>query len=523
MKIADAKTMRTLDETAIKIYGIPGTVLMENAGRNTSYIILKKYGLKKASVFAGKGNNGGDGFVTARHLSNSGVDAAVYLIGEESLVKGDAKINLEIWKKMGGRTYAIKTADDIKRYALQIRHTHLIVDAIFGTGLEKEVTGIHKEVIAFINDWKTDTSSIDKKIVSIDVPSGIDASTGKVLGVCVKADTTVTMAMPKIGLLMYPGAAYAGKVEVVDIGMPKKLIDEADSKYESVDFDFIKERLKKRPEDSHKGLFGHLFVLAGSVGKTGAAAMTCLGAMRVGTGLVTLGIPESLNNIMEAKLTEVMTEPLPETKSRTLGTVSFKTIKSLSEDKKAIAIGPGISANRDVKELVIKLIQKIKVPLVIDADAINVLKDSASILRKAKAQIILTPHPGEMARLLGISGSDVQADRINISSSFARENNIILILKGARTVIAEPCGRVYINLTGNSGLSTAGTGDILTGMVAGFIAQGYLPIDAARLAVHLHGLAGDEAVEKIGRLGLIATDILNSLPNILDKASRLKS
>ncbi|MBI5682541.1 MAG: NAD(P)H-hydrate dehydratase [Deltaproteobacteria bacterium] len=503
--------MRLLDETAIKRYGIPGIVLMENAGRGAAEIILRRYGgnMQKVSIFAGKGNNGGDGFVIARHLSG-GAEITVYLIGEESQVKGDAKTNLEIWEKMDGRIYAVKTADDIKKHASQIRHSHLLVDAIFGTGLENAITGIHRKVIEFIN-------SIGKPVAAIDVPTGLDASTGNVLGACVKADITITMTLPKLGLFIYPGAAHAGEVEIVDIGIPKKLIDEAGIKYETIAPDFIKGVLKKRPENSHKGSFGHLLVLAGSVGKTGAAAMTCLGAMRVGTGLVTLGIPKSLNNIMEKKLTEVMTEPLPETKAKTMGSMSFDKIKALSLDKEAIAIGPGLTTNSDIKELVIKLVQKIKIPMVIDADGVNVLRGVLDILKDANAPIVLTPHPGEMAKLLGISARDVQSDRINIASKAATKNNVIVVLKGARTLIAEPSGRVYINMTGNSGMATAGTGDVLTGIIAGFIAQGYSSIDAARLGVYLHGLAGDCVTEKIGKIGMLATDLLKSLPNVLNE------
>lgn len=510
MKVVDSKTMRLLDEIAIKRYGIPGIVLMENAGRGAAEVILKKYPLlNKVSIFAGKGNNGGDGFVIARHFRNKGFDATVYLLAKESDVKGDAKINLDIWKKMGGEICAIKKNIDIKKYASKIRHSQLIVDAIFGTGLSLNINGIYKNGIEFIN-------SLNKKVVSIDVPSGIDASTGKALGCCVKADMTITMALPKVGLIAYPGADYAGNLEVVDIGMPKNIIDAADIKCETIDKDFIKGVLKKRPKNSHKGTFGHVLVLAGSVGKTGAAAMTCLGAMRSGTGLVTLGISESLNPIMEEKLTEVMTEPLPETKSKTLGAVSFEKIKTIAKDKQAIAIGPGLTTTTDVKEVVLKIIQETRIPMVIDADAANVLKGNMDMLKKAKAPIILTPHPGEMARLLGLSTKDVQADRINIASRFAIKNNVILVLKGARTVIAEPSGRVYINMTGNAGMATAGTGDVLTGMVAGFIAQGYLPIDAARVGVYMHGLAGDCIAKKIGEIGMMAGDILNILPNVLN-------
>lgn len=510
MKVVDSKIMRQIDETAIKRYGMPGIVLMENAGRGAAQVIIRKHPfLKKVSIFAGKGNNGGDGFVIARHLKNNGLDANVYLLAQESDVKGDAKTNLDMWRKMNEKIHVITKTNDIEKYETKIRHCHLIVDAIFGTGLEKDITGIYKNVIEF-------TNSLGKKVVSIDVPSGLDASTGRAMGCCVKADMTITMALPKIGLIAYPGADYAGDLEIVDIGMPKNIIDDADIKCETIDIDFIKGVLKKRPKNSHKGTFGHLLVIAGSAGKTGAAAMTCMGAMRVGAGLVTLGIPESLNSIMEEKLTEVMTEPLPETKSKTLGSISLDRIKYISKGKQAIAVGPGLTASNGIKNLVLKLIQETKIPMVIDADAVNVLKGNLNILKKAKAPLILTPHPGEMAGLLNISSADVQADRVNIASRFAMENNVILVLKGARTVVAEPNGKIYINLTGNEGMATAGTGDVLTGMIAGFIAQGYTPVDAARIGVYLQGLAGDSTAKQIGKIGMVATDLLNILPNALN-------
>ncbi|OGP32203.1 MAG: hypothetical protein A2073_00975 [Deltaproteobacteria bacterium GWC2_42_11] len=513
MKVVDSKTMKLLDEKAIKDYGIPGIVLMENAGKGAAEIILKKHitsnSIKTVSIFAGKGNNGGDGFVIARHLKNKGMDVIVYLVAKESDVKGDAGTNMNIWKKMGGKIYGITKTQDIEKHASKVKHSQLIIDAIFGTGFVNNISGIYKNVIDFIN-------GAGKKVVSIDVPSGIDASTGRLLGCCIKADATITMVLPKIGLITYPGAGYAGKLDVVDIGMPLEIIEDKSIKCETIEDADIKKLLKKRPKDSHKGIFGHLLVLSGSTGKTGAAAMTCLGAMRVGTGLVTLGIPESLNRIMEEKLTEVMTEPLPETKSKTLGGISFDRVKEVLKNKQAIAIGPGMTAVNDVRDLVLKLIKETNLPIVIDADAINVLKGNLYVLKQANVPTVMTPHPGEMARLLDLSTKDVQADRINTASGFATENNVTLVLKGARTVIASPDGMVYINMTGNAGMATAGTGDILTGMIAGFMAQGYLSVDAARIGVYLHGLAGDTVARKSGEIGMMATDLLTILPEVLN-------
>ena len=520
MKIVDSDTMRRLDEKAIREYGISGVVLMENAGRGVAEIIERDFGGltggdkprsyegRKVSIFAGKGNNGGDGFVVARHLLNKGFDVCVYLLAKPQDVKGDAKTNLNIWKKMGGESVSILSKNNIDKHKSAIRHSHLIVDAIFGTGLSADVKGIQRDVIEFIN-------SLNKPIVAVDIPSGLNASNGRVLGSCVKATITATMAIPKIGLLIYPGADYAGRVEVVDIGMPRELLEDKKIPWELLDFEGIKKLLKPRHGNTHKGSFGHVFVLAGSIGKTGAAAMTSMGAMRSGAGLVTLGIPESLNQVMARKLTEVMTLPLAESASGVCGYEAFDEIMKFIRDKEVVVLGPGLTAEEPVKKLVLKLIVASKIPLVIDADGVNCLSDNTNVLKKAKAQVIITPHPGEMARLIGSTAKDVQADRIGIASRFAKEHKIIVVLKGARTIIAEPSGRIFINPTGNPGMATAGTGDVLSGMIGGFIAQGYSPLDACNMAVYMHGLAGDEIAKKKGEIGMIATDLLNILPQVI--------
>lgn len=512
MKVVDSVVMRRLDEVAIKKYGIPGLVLMENAGRGVARIIereLSGCNNKRVSIFAGKGNNGGDGFVIARHLSNMGFQAAVYLLAKKSDVKGDAKTNLKIWEKMGGEIKTILSAKGIDKNKSAILHSALIVDAIFGTGLSSDVKGIHKITIDFIN-------RMNKPVIAVDVPSGLDASNGKVLGSCVKAAITATMAVPKIGLCVYHGADYAGRVEMVDIGMPQHLLEGEKIRWELLDAEGIKKILKPRQANSHKGSYGHLFVLAGSVGKTGAAAMTSMGAMRVGAGLVTLGIPKSLNSIMARKLTEVMTLPLAESSSGVLGYEAVESIMPFIRDKKVMVLGPGLTASEPVTRLIIRLISESKIPLVIDADAVNCLAKDVGILKRVKAPIVITPHPGEMARLVGMTAKDVQEDRIGVASRFAKENKVIVVLKGARTIIAKPSGRIYINPTGNPGMATAGTGDVLAGMIGGFIAQGYSSIDAANMAAYLHGMAGDEVAKKKGQIGMMATDILNILPQTIN-------
>ena len=520
MKIVDSATMRWLDEKAIKRYGIPGLVLMENAGRGVAEIIERNFGSltgggkplpyegKRVSIFAGKGNNGGDGFVVARHLLNKGFKVCVYLLARPQDVKGDAKVNLNIWQKMNGETVSIVSKKSLERHRVNIRHAHLIVDAIFGTGLSADVKGIQRDVIEFIN-------RLNKLVVAVDIPSGLNASNGKVLGSCVKATITATMAIPKIGLLIYPGMDYAGKVEVVDIGMPKEFLKDEKILWELLDFEGIKRLIKPRHGNTHKGSFGHVFVLAGSVGKSGAAAMTSMGALRTGAGLVTLGIPESLNPIMARKLTEVMTLPLAESRAGVCGYEAFDEIMKFIRDKEVVVLGPGLTAEGPVKKLVLRLVWESKIPLVIDADGVNCLAEDVKILGKAKAPIVITPHPGEMARLVGSTAKDVQVDRLGIASRFAKENKVIVVLKGARTIIAEPSGKIFINPTGNPGMATAGTGDVLAGMIGGFIAQGYSPLDACNMAVYMHGLAGDEVAKKKGEVGMIATDIVDMLPQTI--------
>lgn len=512
MKIVDSATMRGLDETAIKKYGIPGLALMENAGMGVAHIIEREFGNLKGkgvSIFAGKGNNGGDGFVAARHLCNRGFKAAVYLLAKKTDVKGDAKTNLNIWEKMSGETRTIVSAKDIEKHKSAIRHSALIVDAILGTGLSSEVKGIHKGMIDFIN-------SLNKPVVAVDVPSGLDASNGRVLGSCVKAMVTATMAIPKIGLCVYPGADYAGRIEVVDIGIPQQLLESEKIRWNILESGSIKKTLKPRQANSHKGSFGHVFVLAGSTGKTGAAAFASLGAMSGGAGLVTLGIPKSLNPIMARKLTEVMTMPLPESIPGVFGYEAFDEIAKFIKDKEVVALGPGLTTHESVRKLVLSIVRQSPIPLVIDADGINCLTGNTAVLKRAKAQIVITPHPGEMARLVGMTTKDVQADRIGIASRFAKTHKVIVALKGVRTIIAEPSGRIFINPTGNPGMATAGTGDVLAGMIGGFIAQGYNTLDAANTAVYLHGLAGDEVAKKRGEIGMMATDILNILPQVIN-------
>ncbi len=508
MKVADSEKIRNIDRRAIEKYGIPGTVLMENAGRSVVLSMIDRYGSlkgKRVSIVAGKGNNGGDGLVIARYLHNFDVKVDVFLPSKSSEIKGDARINLNILKRSGIPLCEKFSLKELDKY---LKHSDIIVDAIFGTGLSSEVKKPFSDVINLIN-------SSGKPVVSVDIPSGISGDTGEVLGIAVKADLTVTFVIPKRGILLFPGAEYAGVVKVADIGIPARVIEEEDIRCNLLSREEIRSLLPERRPDSHKGLFGHLLVIAGSVGKTGAAAMTGLSALRVGSGLVTIATPASLNNILEVKLTEVMTIPLPETDAQSIALSAENILVKLMPMISAIAIGPGLSVHPETVRLVRRLITKTERPMVIDADALNALAGYLDILKRSKAPLILTPHPGEMARLIGKTSKDVQKDRIRIAQNFAMKHRVYLVLKGARTVFSDPDGNIFINTAGNPGMATAGTGDVLTGIIAGLISQGIDPLSALKSGVHIHGLAGDLALEEFGEMGMVAGDMIAKIPEAI--------
>jgi ADP-dependent NAD(P)H-hydrate dehydratase / NAD(P)H-hydrate epimerase len=512
MKVATAELMRRLDRRAIAEFGIPGLVLMENAARGTVNALFRFFpdlANRAVGIFAGRGNNGGDALAVARYLVNRGIPCRIFLLAAPEEVKGDAGVNLEILRRMGTPIQIILNLEELDRQKDSIAGQDLLIDGILGTGLKGRVDGFFKGTITFLN-------SLKKPVVAIDIPSGLDADSGQILGVCIQARITVTFGLAKRGLFVQPGAQAAGELVLVDISLPRTAVEGEripDHLVEGADFLSC---LSPRNPDAHKGSFGHLFILAGSPGKTGAAALVSQSALRVGTGLVTLGVPESLNPILEEKLTEVMTEPLPETKEKTLSLRSQKRIFNLSSRKTALAIGPGLSLNPETLRLVRQVVGKSNLPAVIDADGLSALTGKVDILRKKKAERILTPHPGEMARLLGISVEAVQKDRIEAARKFARNYGVILVLKGSRSLVAAPGGDVFINPTGNPGMATGGMGDVLTGMIAGFLAQGILPLEAAKLGVYLHGLSGDYAAFRRGERGMAASDLIDHAPIILN-------
>ena len=496
--------MRELDRLTIEGYGIPGVVLMENAGRGLVEEVVRAWGPvagKKFVIFCGKGNNGGDGLVIARCLHNMGARVAVRLLSDD--MKGDAGINLSAARNCGLDVRVV--GEDLGPESSAVRHADVVVDALFGTGLSQEVGQPYMGVIEMINAHAV-------RVVSVDMPSGVDSDKGRIMGCAVRADMTVTFGLPKRGLYLYPGARMTGEVRVIDIGIPSSAVAVANIKACLLTRQGIIGILPERTADSHKGTYGHLLIIAGSVGKTGAAVLAAQAAMRSGVGLVTVGVPESLNDIFEEKLTEVMTVPLPETKERSLAPEALDMILKELEGKTALALGPGISTSTGTAKLVSELLPRVDVPMLIDADGLNILAFDDGPLKAVKAPAVLTPHPGEMGRLLGVLAREVQADRPDAALDLAGQYGMPVVLKGARTLIASPAGEFYINPTGNPGMATAGSGDVLTGIIGSFMAQGLSVLDAAKLGVYVHGMAGDLAAVEKGQVGLIAGDITEALP-----------
>ncbi|MGW8313817.1 MAG: NAD(P)H-hydrate dehydratase [Desulfuromonadales bacterium] len=507
MKILTTTQMQEVDRRTIEEVGIPGVVLMENAGRGVAEEIARRFTVSSpcALVMAGKGNNGGDGYVVARHLQNRGWRVLTLVLSERTAILGDSATHLSALENCGGQVEFISTDMALQERLAAAGEFTLIVDALFGTGLSKPVAGIYRQAI----DWLNSQSS---PVVAVDIPSGIDASTGRILGAAVKAALTVTFAFAKIGQVTYPGAGLVGDLVTVDIGIPTAIAERVASNCLLIDAKQSRRLLPERSSEGHKGTFGHLLVVAGSIGKCGAAVMAAESGLRGGAGLVTLACPRSVQPVIAAKLTEVMTAPLTDFN----GEVSLQALDELlamTSGKQALAIGPGLGLGEEAGGLVRRLLQDTELPVVIDADGLTALCGHLQLLQRQRdRQIVLTPHPGEMARLTGLATSDIQADRFNVARDFATRHHVVLVLKGARTMTASPDGRVHVNSSGHAGLASGGMGDVLTGLIGSLLAQGLTAFDAATLGVFLHGMAADRLWGTFGDAGLLATDIIRELP-----------
>ena len=516
MILVTAAEMQEMDRQAIENHGIPGLELMENAGRGATDVLLDQFaGTIKTGVgiICGKGNNGGDGFVIARYLADRRIDVTVYLLAKATKVKGDAAANLKRLAALKVPVIEIPDEDSFSKIKSDFCRFDLLVDAILGTGLTSDVRGFFKTVINFINDLNRSGIAV----FAVDMPSGLNSDTGQPCGACIRAQGTVTFALANIGHFTYPGADYTGKLEIIDIGIPAPAVETVDPQQYLLTAERIRAALPLRSADTHKGQTGHLLVVAGSTGKTGAAAMTAVSAMRAGAGLVTLGIAESLNPIIETQVLEVMTAPLAECRYGILAETAIDDITKLAGGKSCLAIGPGIGQAEETQSLVRQIISQIDTPIVIDADGLNNIAGQTQLLKKRKAPTVLTPHPGEMARLIETSATVVQQNRLACARDFATNFGVHVVLKGAATVIAHPDGSAYINPTGNPGMASGGMGDVLTGVLAGFITQGFTPKAAAHAAVYLQGAAADTLAQTIGPIGYLAGEVMNTIPREIKK------
>jgi NAD(P)H-hydrate epimerase len=513
MKIVTAAEMREIDRVTSERFGVRSLTLMENAGTAVADFVLEQYpAARKIGIVCGKGNNGGDGFVAARKLREARKEVYLLLLAEPSEVRGDAA---EMFKKLPDAPIVVRSGDDLNGERAGSAFTaDVLLDAILGTGFRPPVTGLYAEAIHEIN-------SCSAPVVAVDTPSGADADVmGSQTGAVARADGIISFTAPRPAHVF--GMLASGPTKVAFIGSPPEAITS------SLDMSVITAPdiapwLAPRRADANKGSFGHVLVLGGSVGKAGAAAMAGMSALRAGAGLSTVATAKSVLPTVAGFHPEVMTEPLEETEA---GTISMRALEygrldSLVHRKTVLAVGPGISRNSETAELVRAVLGKYKTPMVVDADGLNAFEGCADKLNGKDRDFVITPHPGEMARLTGRSVAEIQRDRIGTARTFAREHQVTVVLKGHRTLIAHPNGEVWVNATGNPGMATGGTGDILTGIAAGLVAQNPTRIfEGVLTAVYLHGLAGDVACESMGEYSLVATDLVRALPEAFRRTRR---
>jgi NAD(P)H-hydrate epimerase len=498
--------MRDIDNQAIEGLGIPSLVLMENAGVGLVEEVEARSseGRLKVSILCGPGNNGGDGMVAARHLHDRGHEVVVFLAVPRAAFSGDAKVQLRSLTRMEVPVTVLSSDASFEKAAARFEYSDVAIDALFGTGLTRAVEGSFARCVSVIN-------RCPGLVVAADIPSGLSGLSGLPMGEVVSADVTITFGHPKTGLMLYPGAALCGEVVVAEIGIPASVSGEVGAVGRLMDAGTVREVYPPRWEDTHKGSYGHLLVCAGSTGKLGAGLLASRAALRAGAGLVTMALPASACHQADVVMPEVMTEPLPETQSGSLSDDGLTALEKLIRERTALALGPGLSTREETFELVRTVLSWDGFPAVVDADALTALAEDPAVLKKRGHETVLTPHPGEMARLLGTATSQVQADRIGSACSCSELTGCITVLKGARTVVAAPGGEYYINPTGNAGMATGGSGDVLTGIIGGMLAMGIAPLEAALAGVFFHGAAGDMAAAELTEHSLIAGDIIDHM------------
>jgi NAD(P)H-hydrate epimerase len=508
MKIVTAEEMRAIDRATSERFGVPSLTLMENAGGAVAEYVLSHYAAaERIVVFCGKGNNGGDGFVAARRLHERGKKVQVILLANPEDLRGDAAIMLD---KLPNPAIVVRSREELQSGRVRPSlDADLYLDAVLGTGFKPPVSGLYADAISLMNASRV-------PVIAVDIPSGADADAmHSQSGTIARADAIVTFTAPRPAHVF--GSLTNGPTVVSDIGSPDAAIVSA-LQLNVITARDIAQMIAPRPAESNKGSYGHVLVVGGSLGKAGAAAMAGMAALRVGAGLSTVATPKSVLATVAGFHPELMTEPLVETKDGTIAAEAADRIGELAKGKSVLAIGPGISRDPQTAELIQTLVAVLQAPVVLDADGLNAFEGRSDELNGKGRTLVITPHPGEMARLAGSTVADVQKDRLGVARRFARAHELIVVLKGHRTLVVRPDGEAWVNTTGNPGMATGGTGDILTGMVAGMIGQNpKQALFAVLAAVHLHGLAGDVMREKVGEHSLVATDLLQGLPEAFQR------
>jgi NAD(P)H-hydrate epimerase len=510
IKIVSNEQMRSMDAQTINALGVPGIVLMENAGRQTyEYIIefMSELNIKdRIDVYCGKGNNGGDGYVIARHFFNNGYPVQILSVGNPEELKGDAKTNYLICKNYN---LPIEMIDSVKKLS-KYNSPGIVVDALLGTGIKGKIEGLIKEIIDFINN-------LGSPVVSVDIPSGINGDSPTISGSVIKADLTVTMALPKRAHIFYPAKKYVGLLEVADISMPEDVKNSNTVTLNQVEFSDLS--IPMIEDDAHKYISGKLFILAGSPGMTGAAALTASAALRTGVGLVNIGIPQSLNTVMEIKITEGLTVPLAETLEGTVAKDALPGIKDRINWADAVILGPGCGRSEETRETLresIRYCRETDKPTLIDADGLFALAEDIELCRSLTSNFLLTPHHGEFLRLMSTSKEEIQIQPWQCIEDYLKDKKVIINLKGAPSMVGTPDGQIYINPTGNASLAKGGSGDVLAGIIGGLIARGLNPVEAAITGNYFHGEAADLLLSTQSAMSILPSDLLEVLPELFD-------
>jgi ADP-dependent NAD(P)H-hydrate dehydratase / NAD(P)H-hydrate epimerase len=509
VKAVTGNDMGRIDKFSIEQIGISGVVLMENAALKIVKHVEKKLAQNKLAqnnivIVAGKGNNAGDAFVVARHLIVGGMKVKLYCLFEEECITGDAKLNFDILQRVGIATEFLQNDSELDTFRSDVKKAQIVIDGIFGTGFRGQVQGHIEKVIELINKNSMYT-------IAIDIASGIDSATGSTADTCVQAHKTVTFELPKIGQLVYPGAHFTGELVVESIGMPRQAIESIEISTNLADSDFLKAVIPKRNSEINKGNCGKVVVVTGSLGMAGSGCIAAKASLRTGSGLVYLAGPASLINIYQSVVPEAIAINL-EDDNGVISEKSISTILEMLNKCNVAAIGPGLSTSDSIYNIISSIAENVRIPVVLDADALNAVAKNIDILGKFQKTVVITPHPGEMSRLTGLDTSYIQLNRVEVARKYASLWGVVIVLKGARTIIADKCGTIYVNPTGNAGMATAGSGDALTGIIASLIGQGTNAFEAAVAGTYLHGLAGDIATIAKGEHGLNAMDIVESVP-----------